>query len=89
MAVDPAGADDTGNMDVMAIMVANQPMDYPAINERMKQRGNTGLASALPAVLGNELLAENDAQYGAGETFSVKAPATRNAIAVVIEIEKR
>lgn len=82
-------ADDTGNMDVMAIMVANQPMDYPAINERMKQRGNTGLASALPAVLGNELLAENDAQYGAGETFSVKAPATRNAIAVVIEIEKR
>ncbi|HRD54619.1 MAG TPA: C1 family peptidase [Flavobacteriales bacterium] len=82
-------ADEQGTKDVMAILVANQPMDYPAINKRMNEAKSGGLAEALAAVMGQELLPETEAQYTAGETFGVKAPAARNALALVIEVEKR
>ncbi|MCB9184600.1 MAG: peptidase C1 [Flavobacteriales bacterium] len=82
-------ADDAGTLDVMAILVSNQPFDYPDINERMKRSGRSGLNEALPAVLGEELLPAADASYTSGETFGAVAPATRNALAVILEIEKR
>jgi hypothetical protein len=82
-------ADDTGNLDVFAILVANQPMDYPAISKRMNAGKSDGIASALQRAMGDELVAENEARYTAGETFGVSAPATRNALALVIEVEKR
>lgn len=81
--------DDSGEMDVMAILVSNQPFNYPDINERMNRYKAASLEQALPGVLGDELLPPGDASYSEGETFGLVAPATRNAVAIVLEIEKR
>lgn len=82
-------ADEIGSMDVMAILVANQPLDYPKINEAMKASGAKGLDAKLVAVLGDELIDANTPVYSQGETFGAKAPASRNTLAIVLEIEKR
>ncbi len=82
-------ADEVGTLDVMAILVTNQPFDYPTITKEMNARKASGLATALPLVLGNELLDAASATYAQGETFGVEAPTSTNALAVVLEIEKR
>lgn len=82
-------ADDVGTMDVMAILVANQAFDYPRINESMKTNGAQGLNAKLEAVLGNELTVAGGVQYAQGATFGASVPANTNALAVVLEIEKR
>jgi hypothetical protein len=82
-------ADEQGEMDVFAILVANQPMNYPTIDQRMKENKAGGIAKALPSVLGAELLPEDAARYTAGETFGTQAPASHNALALIIEVEKR
>jgi len=82
-------ADDVGNMDVMAILVANQAFDYPAINSRMTSLPQRGLDAKLAAVLGSELLSADAATYSSGETFGAGAKATTNALAIVLQIDKR
>ena len=82
-------ADEVGTVDVMAILVANQAFDYPAINTQMTSASARGLDAKLEAVLGAELFDANAATYSEGETFGASAPATRNALAIVLEIEKR
>ena len=82
-------ADDVGNMDVMAILIANQALDYPRINEGMKANGARGLNAKLEAVLGGELAPGDGAQYSQGATFGASAPANTNALAIVLEIGKR
>lgn len=82
-------ADQEGSLDVFAILVANQPMNYPAIDQRMKENKAGGIDKALPSVLGAELLPEDAARYTAGETFGAQAPASHNALALIIEVEKR
>ncbi|MFZ1688387.1 MAG: C1 family peptidase, partial [Flavobacteriales bacterium] len=82
-------ADDVGNMDVMAILVANQAFDYPRINENMKANAATGLNAKLEAVLGGELTATDGVQYSQGNTFGATAPSTANALAIVIEVVKK
>lgn len=81
--------DEVGTMDVMAIMVTNQPFDYPAINKALTANAGQGLNAKMEAVLGAELTAANTAQYQQGATFGAKAPADANALAIVIEVEKR
>ena len=82
-------ADEVGSMDVMAILVSNQPFDYPAINKRMNESGARGLDARLVDVLGNELLGADRQAYTDGETIGAKADASANALAIVLEIEKR
>lgn len=82
-------ADDVGNMDVMAILVANQAFDYPAINSQMTSARERGLDAKLAAVLGKELLGADAANYSSGETFGAGARATTNALAIVLQIDKR
>ncbi|MFT3885556.1 MAG: C1 family peptidase [Flavobacteriales bacterium] len=82
-------ADEVGTTDVMAILVTNQPFDYPKINEQLKSNAAKGLDAKLAAVLGNELTPANEPTYSEGETFGADAPAQRNALAIVLEIEKK
>jgi hypothetical protein len=82
-------ADEVGDMDVMAILVANQPMDYPKINDAMKASPAQGLDAKLAAVLGDELTAADAPTYTEGETFGAKAPAETNTLAIVLQIDKR
>lgn len=82
-------ADQVGNMDVMAILVANQPLDYPKINEAMKANAAQGLDAKLAAVLGEELLPADAPAYSEGETFGAKAAAAKTALAIVLQIDKR
>ncbi len=82
-------ADEVGNMDVMAILVANQPLDYPKINEAMKANAVQGLDAKLAAVLGDELTEADAPAYSEGETFGAKVPAERNTLAIVLQIDKR
>jgi C1A family cysteine protease len=82
-------ADTEGVRDVMAILVTNQPFDYPKINEMLKANTARSLDEKLAAVLGNELTAADGPTYSEGETFGATAPATRNALAIVLEIDKQ
>ncbi len=82
-------ADEIGDLDVMAILVANQPIDYPKINEAMRSNNAQGLDAKLAAVLGDELIGANDATYSEGETFGANSPATKTALAIVLEIGKK
>ncbi|MBZ0205607.1 MAG: hypothetical protein K8H89_04735 [Flavobacteriales bacterium] len=82
-------ADEIGNTDVMAILVANQPLDYPKINEAMKANPAQGLDAKLAAVLGDELTPADAPAYSEGGTFGAKAAAKKNTLAIVLEIDKR
>lgn len=82
-------ADEVGSMDVMAILVANQPLDYPKINEAMKASTAQGLDAKLTAVLGDELIDAGTPAYSQGETFGAKAPAVKNTLAIVLQIDKQ
>lgn len=82
-------ADAMGTTDVMAILVFNQPIDFPDLNERLKASTTQGLDAKLQAVLGSELLEAGQAMYSEGPTVGISAPATTNGLAVVLEIDKR
>lgn len=81
-------ADEVGTMDVMAILVTNQPFDYPKINELLKGNSAQGLDAKLAAVIGDELTGADTPAYTEGETFGASCPAQRNALAIVLEIDK-
>ncbi len=82
-------ADSIGSSDQMAILVANQPLDYPKINAAMKANPGQGLDAKLAAVLGNELTAADAPSYTEGETFGAKCPAEKNTLAIILDIDKR
>ena len=82
-------ADDEGSKDVMAILVTNQPFDYPKVNEGLLADPAAAMDAKLTAVLGDELLPADAPTYGQGATFGAAVDATRNALAIVLEIEKR
>ena len=80
-------ADELGTMDVIAVLIFNQPIDYPKLNEQMKASPAKGMAAKLQAVLGDEL--STDVRFTDGGTISATGPTDRNAMAVVLELEKR
>ncbi|MBS1569042.1 MAG: hypothetical protein JST45_06310, partial [Bacteroidetes bacterium] len=73
----------------MAILVANQPLDFPKINEQMKASAAQGMDAKLAAVLGDELTPADAPAYSEGETFGAKVPADKTALAIVLQIGKR
>lgn len=80
-------ADNEGSLDVMAVLVTNQPFDYPKLNEAMLTSPAQGLEAKLKAVLGKELSAS--VQYKDGETIGASSSDGGNALAIVLELEKR
>lgn len=82
-------ADAIGNMDVMAVLVANQPLDYPRINAAMTADPAQGLEDKLAAVLGEELTPAGAPTYSEGETFGAKVAADKNTLAIVLQIDKQ
>ena len=82
-------ADEVGTTDVMAIVVYNQPVNYPAVNEAMTQSPAKGLEAKLAAALGNELMPAEALSYQQGPTFGASGPASANAVAFVLKIDKR
>lgn len=82
-------ADDLGSTDVMAVLVYNQPVNYPQVNEAMSQNPAKGLEAKLAAALGNELMNADGLTYSEGATFGASGPATNNAVAFVLKIDKR
>jgi hypothetical protein len=81
-------ADDIGTTDVMAILVYNQPVNYPQVNEAMTQNPAKGLETKLAAALGNELMNADGLTYSEGTTFGASGPASSNAVAFVLKIDK-
>jgi hypothetical protein len=82
--------DDIGTRDVMAILVYNQPIDFPTVDKQMKANPATGLDGKLAAVLSDELIDPTNVNYTAVDgSFGASCDASRNAVALVIEVEKR
>jgi hypothetical protein len=82
--------DDIGTRDVMAILVYNQPIDFPTVDKQMKANPATGLDGKLAAVLSDELIDPANVNYTAADgSFGASCDASRNAVALVIEVEKR
>ncbi len=79
--------DEVGDRDQIAILVTNQPFDYPRINEQLLASPAQGLQAKLAAVLGDELA--TDVQYRDGATISASSTQGRNAVAFVLELDKR
>jgi len=79
-------ADDEGQRDVMAVLVTNQPFDYPKLNERLLASKAVGLAAKLSEVLGDEL--STDVHFTDGTTIGASSSGG-NALAIVLELEKR
>ncbi len=79
--------DSVGFRDQIAILVTNQPFDYPRINEQLKATASEGLQAKLDAVLGEELA--TDVKYGDGNTISASSTQGRNAMAIVLELDKK
>jgi len=82
-------ADEVGTTDVMAIVVYNQPINYPQVNEAMKQNPAKGLEAKLTAALGSELIPADRLTYSDGPTFGASGPASGNAVAFVLKVTKR
>jgi hypothetical protein len=79
-------ADEEGTVDVMAIVVTNQPFDYPKLNEALLASKATGLEARLREVLGDELA--TDVRFTDGATIGASSSGG-NALAIVLELEKR
>ena len=82
-------ADDVGTTDVMTILVYNQAIDFTKLDAALKASVAKGMDAKLNAVLGNELSDANSLTYTQGRTFGASGPASKAAMAVVLEIEKR
>lgn len=82
-------ADDGGTTDVMTILVYNQAIDFTKLDAALKASVAKGMDAKLNAVLGNELSDANSLTYTQGWTFGASGPASKAAMAVVLEIEKR
>ncbi|MBK7296395.1 MAG: hypothetical protein IPI91_06935 [Flavobacteriales bacterium] len=80
-------ADDEGTVDVMAILITNQPFDYPKLNEAMLAGTAPSLDAKLNEVLGSELAM--DVRYTDGQTIGASSSAGKNALAIVLELEKK
>ncbi|MCB0785519.1 MAG: hypothetical protein KDC02_15105, partial [Flavobacteriales bacterium] len=65
----------------------NQPFDYVKVNEALNASPATGLAARIQDALGGEL--NTAVQWSGGQTIGAKCQAERNALAVVLELEKR
>lgn len=79
--------DEVGDRDQIAILVTNQPFDYPRLNEQLLASPAQGLQAKLNAVLGDELA--TDVQYREGTTISATSAQGRNAVAFVLELDKQ
>jgi hypothetical protein len=78
-----------GTTDVMAILVYNQPVDYNEINKRLTAAKAGDLDQAMASVLGNELIPADALTYSQGATFGAAGPASKNAVAFVLKVDKR
>jgi len=74
---------------VMTILVYNQAIDFTKLDAALKASVAKGMDAKLNAVLGNELSDANSLTYTQGRTFGASGPASKAAMAVVLEIEKR
>ena len=82
-------ADEVGTTDVMTILVYNQAIDFNKVDAALKASNAKGMDAKLTAVLGGELADAASLTYAQGKTFGASGPASKAAMAVVLEIEKR
>jgi hypothetical protein len=80
-------ADEEGDRDVMAVLVTNQPFDYPELNKAMLASTAQGLDAKLKDVLGEEL--NTEVRFTDGETIGAVSDGGRNALVIILELEKR
>ncbi len=80
-------ADDLGQRDRIAIVVSKKPINYQQFNDRINN-GRGSYADRLQSALGAERI--TSVQFQAGNTIAFQADAKgKNAVGMVIEIEKR
>lgn len=82
-------ADEVGTTDVMTILVYREAVDFNKVDAALKASNAPTLDARLNAVLGGELVEAGSMSYSAGKTFGASGPATKAAMAIVLEIEKR
>ncbi|MCB0795390.1 MAG: DUF4384 domain-containing protein [Flavobacteriales bacterium] len=79
--------DQVGERDAMAVVVSNQPYDFNKVNEALNASRASGLRARLNDVLGEEL--NRSVEYRGGDRLHASCRAERNALAVVLELDKR
>ncbi|MCB0787613.1 MAG: DUF4384 domain-containing protein, partial [Flavobacteriales bacterium] len=82
-------ADEVGTTDVMTILVYREAIDFNKVDAALKASSAPGMDARLNAVLGGELQDAGSMRYSAGRTFGAAGPASKAAMAIVLEIEKR
>lgn len=80
--------DEIGDTDVMAVVVSKKALDYKQINQRInKARGN--YAEKLNSALGNRLMKNVKFSTGKNIEFASELQGTRDAVALVLAIDKK
>lgn len=80
--------DDIGETDIMAVVVSKKPLDYNQLNQRINQaRGN--YAEKLNAALGNRQLQNVRFSTGQNIEFASELQGNRDAVALVLAIDKQ
>nr|MBP7515297.1 hypothetical protein [Flavobacteriales bacterium] len=64
-------------------------VEYPKVNEAMTQNPAKVLEAKLAAALGTVLMNADGLTYSEGPTFGASGPASSNAVAFVLRIDKR
>lgn len=82
-------ADEVGTTDVMTILVYREAIDFNKVDAALKASTAPGMDAKLNAVLGNELTDAASMRYTMGKTFGAAGAASKAAMAIVLEIEKR
>lgn len=81
-------ADDLGNRDRIAVVIAKDEIDFEALNQAINRSAQKGYAAKVRDALRNQEVA--DVQFQAGEAVAFSCNLNgKNAVGMVIEIDKR
>lgn len=81
-------ADELGNRDRIAIVITKEPIDFNALNQRINQGKGANYAAKLQAALADQSIPAVQFQAADAVGFSCET-GSRNAVGMVIEIDKR
>jgi hypothetical protein len=81
-------ADNTGQLDRIAVLVTKQPLDYQRANEAINAAQGRNFAEKVNAVLGREAIA--GVKFAASSTIDFATETDKkSAVAIILEIDKQ
>lgn len=81
--------DEIGSTDIMAIVVSKRELDYQALNRSLNQNKGSRMSERLNAALKNRLIPGVSYKGGEQISFDGKLSGSKDAVAIVMSIDKK